>query len=129
MITKELPENNLRILFRVNMIKSVDSATDLCRLFGGISYRMIIHQLQWLILHLFLISQIPTWHNPLIIPIRQFLLRLALHTRFCPRKFLSCLRQPCQKKQNTCSHPLCDNFSYLVFPIDSHESNLLSFVI
>ena len=34
---KELPENNLRILFRVNMIKSVDSATDLCRLFGGIS--------------------------------------------------------------------------------------------
>ncbi len=35
----ELPENNLRILFRVNLIKSVDTATDLRRLFGGISFR------------------------------------------------------------------------------------------
>ena len=34
----ELPENNLRILFRVNLIKSVDTATDLRRLFGGISF-------------------------------------------------------------------------------------------
>ena len=37
MVPKELPENNLRILFRVNLIKSVDTATDLRRLFGGIS--------------------------------------------------------------------------------------------
>ena len=34
---KELPENNLRILFRVNLIKSVNFATGLRRLFGGIS--------------------------------------------------------------------------------------------
>ena len=35
--SKELPENNLRILFRVNLIKSVNFATGLRRLFGGIS--------------------------------------------------------------------------------------------
>ena len=38
MRSKELPENNLRILFRVNLIKSVNFATGLRRLFGGISY-------------------------------------------------------------------------------------------
>ena len=36
-LSKELPENNLRILFRVNLIKSVNFATGLRRLFGGIS--------------------------------------------------------------------------------------------
>ena len=36
-LTQELPENNLRILFRVNLIKSVNFATGLRRLFGGIS--------------------------------------------------------------------------------------------
>ena len=40
----ELPENNLRILFRVNLIKSVNFATGLRRLFGGISFETLIVQ-------------------------------------------------------------------------------------